>query len=331
MKLYLPGAGARMIPAVRAVSAVSEVVVSINDSLGAGGFLADRAYLLPGFDEPGFAEGVMAIHRRERFDACLPVLDSALLFFARNWDRFRDAPFRLAMCDPGIVEMACDKVSTLSFLAGCGLPVPPTQTFAEYLGASAHPLPRFLKPRYPEDRDFGRAVYARLKDTADVGYWAAKLAGGLDRHIVQPLLEGDEFNIDFFCDASGDVRSTVIVRRVSGEPGCALSCGEIVPGNRFAREVRAVTEAVRLWGANQLQAIVAPGGARCFTELNARLTADSPFVQAAGVDYFEGTVRLLRGEDIDFPEAPRALRMVQWDHVCYFEKPPALLLPSRDF
>lgn len=319
-----------MIPALKSTPGVSGVIVSLDDPFGAGAFLADRAYLLPRFDEPGFAEGVMSIYEHERFDACLPVLDSALLFFARNRDGFRGAPFRIATCEPDVIELACDKMRLLRFLEGLGLPVPATRTFADYLGASAHPLPCFLKPRYPEDRDFGRAVYKRLDDAGEVGYWAKKLTDCLDRYLVQPLLDGRELNIDFFCDASGEVRATVVVHRSQSEPGAALSRGEIVSGDHFAGQVRAVAGAVRLWGANQLQAFVSPDGAIVFTELNVRLTGDSPFVKAAGMDYFEGTVRLLRGEDVSFPEKPRALRMIQWDQPCFFEASPVLPVPPRD-
>ncbi|MCC6356416.1 MAG: ATP-grasp domain-containing protein [Verrucomicrobiae bacterium] len=326
MKIYLPGAGARMIPPLKATHGVSEVIVSIDDPCAAGAFLADRAYLLPRFDGPGFAEGVMSIYGRERFDACLPVLDSALLFFARNRDRFRDQPFRIAMGDPGVVEMACDKLRLLRFLEGCGLRVPATQTFEEYLGAPARALPSFLKPRYPDDRDFGRAVYTRLEDAADVSHWATKLADRLGRYVVQPFLEGDEHNIDFFCDASGEIRSVVALRRIRGVPGAALSRGEIADAERFVRHVRAVAGAVQLWGANQLQAIVSPEGVIQFTELNVRLTGSCPLVRAAGMDFFAGTVRLLRGEPVSFPERPRPLRMTQWDHAHYFEESPALPL-----
>lgn len=316
-----------MIPALKAAPGVGEVIVSLDDTFGAGAFLADRAYLLPRFNEPGFAEGVISIYEHDRFDACVPVLDSALLFFARNRDRFRDAPFSVAMCDPEAVELACDKVRLLRFLESCGLRVPTTQTFAEYLGAPAQAPPCFLKPRYPEDRDFGRAVYAGLEDTADVEYWATKLACVLDRYLVQPRLSGDELNIDFFCDASGDVRATVVLRRIAGEPGCALSRGQIVPGDSFADSVRAVAGSIRLWGANQLQAMVSPDGTFCITELNVRLTADSPFVQAAGMDYFEATVRLLRGQPISFPEGPRPLCLTQWDHAHFFGESPIMPAP----
>ncbi len=322
MKIFLPGAGARMIPPLKAVPGVGEVIVSTNDPWGAGVFLADRAYPLPAFEEPGCAEGVLAIYDRERFDACLPVLDSAVLFFARHRDRFRDAPFRLGMAEPDVIEMACDKVRMVEFLAGCGLPVPPTWTFAEYLAGPGCRPPCFLKPRFPEDRDFGRAVYVRLEDETDVGYWAKKLAGGLDRHVVQPVLEGQEFNINFFCDASGEVRSIVTIRVIENTPGGAILRGEIVRDARFSGFVRSLAGAVRLWGANQLQSIVSPEGEISFVEINVRLSGSSPFVSAAGADEFANTVRLLRGEPVSFPGRVRPLRQTRWDHLQFFEGEP---------
>lgn len=311
-----------MIPPLKSVPGVRDVIVSTNDPWGAGGFLADRAYPLPRFDEAGCAESVLAIYERERFDACLPVLDSALLFFARHRNRFSDAPFRLGMSNPDVVEMACDKVRMIQFLANCGLPVPPTSTFGDFLAGPRTALPCFLKPRFPEDRDFGRAVYVRLGDETDVGYWAKKLAGGLDRHIVQPVLEGQEFNINFFCDASGGVRSIATIRMVNNTPGGAIARGEIVEDGRFSKCVLSLAGAIRLWGANQLQAFVSPRGDICFVEINVRLSGTSPFVSAAGADEFANTVRLLRGEPVSFPERLRPLRMTRWDHLHFFEDIP---------
>lgn len=322
MKIFVPGAGARMIPPLKSVPGVNRVIVSTNDPWGAGGFLADRIYPLPRFDEPGCAEGVLAIYERERFDACLPVLDSALLFFARHQNRFRDVPFRLGMSGPDVIEMACDKMRMIRSLASCGLPVPATSTFAEFLAGPRCGLPCFLKPRFPEDRDFGRAVYTRLSDESDVGYWATKLAGNLDRHIVQPVLEGQEFNINFFCDASGAVQSIATIRIVDNTPGGAIARGEIVEDDRFFKYVRSLAGAFHLWGANQLQAFVSPRGDICFVEINVRLNGSSPFVSAAGADEFANTVCLLRGEPVSFPERLRPLRMTRWDHLHFFEEIP---------
>jgi len=324
MKLFLPGAGARLIPALKSVAGVRDIIVSTNDPFSPGAFLADRSYLLPRFDQPEFIEAVLSIHDQERFDACLPVLDSALLFFARNGERFAGRRFRIAMSDPSVVEIACDKVQLVQYFKLWGLPVPETRTFDDYLAGPSRPLPCFLKPRYPSDRDFGDAIYTALTEDIDVGYWAEKLAGRLDRYVIQPLLDGDEVNIHFFCDELGEPRSIVALRRLAGRPGDAMSRGEIIDATPFAWAVRAVCGAVRLWGANELQAFVGGGGPTWFTELNVRLNGSSPFVKAAGADPFENTVRLLRGQPVSFPTRPRPLSMTQWEHSHFFERSPVL-------
>ena len=322
MKLFLPGAGARMIPSLKSLPEVSSVVVSLNDEFAPGNFLADRAYRLPRFDHPGFFPGVSAIHDLEKFDVCIPVLDAAMLAFTKPPADAFSGRFLTGMSPKAAVRIATDKIEIHRLFTGCGLPTPETWTLPDFLELSRQPFPCFLKPRYAEIRDLGGGIYRRLDDPTDLKYWASKLGAQAKGHVVQPLLTGTEININFFCDADGEVRSIVPIARLAGEPGGSLTRGMILEDTRFDHFCRKLAGAIRLWGSNELQVMSDRDGGVQFTELSVRLNGGSHFLQAAGVDHFANLLRLIRGEPVDFPKGPNLIGMTSWEVMRTFTQSP---------
>ncbi len=309
-----------MIPSLKSLPEVREVVVSLHDEFAAGNFLADRAYRLPRFDHPGFLPGVSAIHDLEGFDVCIPVLDAALLAFTKPEADAFFGRFAVGMAPKAAIRIATDKMEVYRLFTGCGLPTPDTWTLPEFLKMSRQPFPCFLKPRHAEVRDFGNGIYRRLDNPEDLHYWSRKLGPLVKDHVVQPLLTGREINVNFFCDADGEVRSIVPIARLAGEPGYAMSRGMILEDGRFDSYVLKLAKSVRLWGSNEIQVMVAQDGTTHFTEINVRLNGGSHFLQAAGVDHFANLLRLIRGEPVDFPRKPRLLKMTSWEVMHTFTK-----------
>ncbi len=330
MKLFVPGGGERILPHLRAVPGVDEVITSQISPTAASNFLADRSYLLPRFDDPAFLDGVEQLYERERFDAWISAHDPVLLVVARNWERLSRLDCRFAQSPPDTVELAADKLALARFFLREGIPTPPTVTLDEF--ATRPTFPAFLKPRHTMGRDFGMSLFRRLENGADLEAALTLVGDRVGEFIVQDFLEGDEINVDFFCDAAGRVKSVVPLHRHAMTAKRAIAHGTIITDPAILEAVRPLVErlaaATPIWGPSQLQLYRLPSGEIRCTEINARLSGSSTLVRAAGVDYFHYLVRLLRGETFEIRETARPLSMIAGESVTFFEGSPARPLPQ---
>ena len=322
MKVFVPGCGARVIPVLKETPGVSEVITSQLSPDAYGNFLADRSYQLPRFDDPEFIDRFLRVYERERFDVCLPAHDAALVVFSRNRSRFEDLDFQLAMNSAEVIEVVGDKIAMTRYLAECGLPTLETVTLDDFVAKRPFEFPCYLKPRFIEMRDSPSGIYVELTNSEDLERSLAKITDDLSRYVVQPFVEGTEYNIDFFCDGDGEVRSVVALKRLSMNAGRAIANGEIVLEDGFTRHVEAATKKLRFWGPAQLQMYRTQAGGEVFTEINARLSGSSVFVRAAGVDYFRHLMALLEGKAVDVPETARLMRMGVTEIPYFYEESP---------
>lgn len=329
MKLFLPGAGQKVshIANFRAVPGVSRVIISDIFPWSYGCFVADAAYETPPFAAPDFLDAVDRIYERDPFDVCVPIHDASLVVFSEARKQGRTWPFVVAANGPETVDVIADKVRTYEFFQHCGLPTPrlwPLKTFLRLPDVTA---PYYLKPRRIDMRGTSDAVFAPIRDTADRDYFARKLAGREEAFVVQEFAAGTEINLDFFCDSAGKVRSVVAVARLGMGATRGIARGEILIADRFYPYIERIAADLRLWGPNQVQVFAQADGSLLFMEINGRLSGSSIFVKAAGVDYFEYFLKLLRNEPVEIREQPEPLHMTMWEQPHFYKQSP--LSPLR--
>ena len=329
MKIYLAGAGNKIqhIRNFQELDGVERVVISDLYPWSYGNFVADASYLLPRFDAPDFFEKFDAMYRAERFDVCLPVHDSALLHFSRNRARLARYPFHLAMNPAETVAIVSDKIATAKFFDRLGLPAPRTYTVAQFLALERHDFPYFVKPRYIDLRGTEMQLYRKVEGAGDVESVLAAMRARQELYVVQEHVGGTEINVDFFCDARGTLKSSVAVKRLAMGAGRGIARGEIHLERDFSDVVARIVAGTRLVGANQLQLFIGAEGGMKLMEINGRFSGSSVLVKAAGVNYFDYFVRMLRGEEIDIREKPGYLYMTSWDCPHFFRDSPAIGMP----
>jgi carbamoylphosphate synthase large subunit len=188
------------------------------------------------------------------------------------------------------------------------------------MSMNSYEFPYFIKPRYIYIRGTERQLFMKLGDQADLDYALRKISGYEDSFVIQRFLDGTEINIDFFCDANGQVKSIVPLKRLAMGITRGITRGEIVLDNRFDKYVTAMAEKMKFFGANQTQAYVDDDDNVVFTEINGRFSGSSVFVKEAGVDYYHYFVELLLGKDIEIKEKPEYLHMTCWDKPFYYSK-----------
>ena len=329
MKIFIPGAGGKVlhIKCLQELPSVQSVVISDIHPWAYGHFVADASYLLPPFEDPQFLSQFVRVYERERFDVCLPLHDASLKLFSDQRDTLAKYPFLLAINSPDTIDLAADKLSLHRFFVRHSIPTPPMHTVADFQKLTNPKFPYYLKPRYIHLRGTERQMFMKLQDQYDVEHTLRRIGSRGDDFVIQEFVSGTEINIDFFCDAEGQVRSIVPLTRLAMGKSRAITRGEILVSNhRFDAAVEQIAAAVKFWGANQLQAFVDETGTTYFTEINARLSGSSVLVKAAGVNFFDYLVRMINGERIEIRQTPKPLTMTCWEQPHFYDRSPACRL-----
>jgi len=328
VRLFLPGAGSKVshIRSFMEVPGVSRVIISDIYPWSHGAFVADAAYQTPPFSAPDFLDAVDRIYRLDRFDICIPIHDASLVLFSELKKHSHESPFTLAMNPCETIDVISDKVRTYEFFVSHDLPTLRLWTLPEFLGLDRPCFPCYLKPRRIDLRGTSRAAFMTIEDSHDLAYVAQKLRGREADFVVQEHAEGTEINLDFFCDGHGSVKSVVPLKRLAMGASRGISRGEIVFDGRFQAYVERIASHLRFWGANQVQVFADGHGQLKFIEINGRFSGSSIFVKAAGVNYFDYFIKLVRGEDIEIAEQPRPLRMTSWESPHFYPESPMKVL-----
>lgn len=234
---------------------------------------ADAAFAVPAAGDPGYVDAVLARCLAHGVGLVVPTIDPELLPLSAARDRFAAAGIEVAVSDAALVAVARDKLATAHFLAAAGIPSPRTAAAEAVLAAPDDwPWPLFAKPR---DGSAGRAV----RPVASAG----ELAEAMDEPlVVQELLRGDEYTVNFFCDADGKLRCAIPHQRLQ------VRAGEVEKGitrrvevlEKLAERIAAALPGPR--GALCFQAMLAPDGSASVFEINARFGGGYPLADHAG-------------------------------------------------
>lgn len=321
MRLFIPGAGGKVahIRNFKAAPGVDRVAISEIYEWTRGTFEADASYRLPRFDSPDFFEAFDRVWEIEKFDFCIPIHDASLMHFSSNRGQLDGAPYKVAMNCRETVDIISDKHAMYGFFRSAGIDTPRTVLLSDYRMAPFYPA--YIKPRYIDARGTERALFLRCEasDPQTNAVLSSSLDGNL--YVVQELVSGTEYNLDFFCDSDGSLKSVVALKRLAMGSNRGISRGEIVFDDRMETIVAAVASRMRLIGANQLQVWELPDGRIVAMEVNGRFSGSSVFVREAGVDFFKYFIQMLRGQPVEIRERPRKLFMSTWESPFYYESP----------
>ena len=325
MKVFIPGAGGKVqhLLNFKAVPEVSELVISDIYDWSYGNFVADRSYLLPKFEDPSFLDAVKGVHEIENFDVCIPLHDASLTLFSRNRSV---VPFDVALNGEEAIKLVADKIATATFFDSLGLRNSPIVSLSDYPIGEPLRSPQYVKPRHIHLRGTAKQFFMKVDDDCDLNYVREKLAGRESEFVIQEFIDGTEINIDFFCDENGEVRSAVPLKRLAMGSGRGISRGVIIDDPRFRTLVEKVAAKIELFGANQLQVFVTPDDDLVCLELNGRLSGSTVLLKAAGIDFFDNTIRLIQGRSLSFPETTPPLHMTTWERPMFYHDSPAIEL-----
>lgn len=212
-----------------ALAGVGKVHAGGSDRWASGPRDADVASLLPPVADPRYGPELVRYCAQHRIDAVIPLIDVDVVAIADVAEALRAVGTEPIVPSPGVARRTLDKWATTTLLAEAGLDHPPTflgvreAQRAASEGSLAGPL--IIKPRSGTSA-LGMLRIERAEDL--LGLEGLHLVAGIgthlpsgppertdDRQLVQPLLAGDEFNIDVVNDLRGDFVAVLARERLA--------------------------------------------------------------------------------------------------------------------
>ena len=266
-----------------------ELLVADLDPYAAGLYLVpeERRFLLPRGDDPGFADHLLDLVRRENVRVVVPTVDSELLPCAERLDAFAGAGAAVVVPSAATLRTCLDKWALHERCFG-EVRVPASVVADAGFDPDAIELPVIVKPRTGS----GSRGIRLVEDRATL---AAVERDGTQ--LVQELLPGPEFSLDVIARADGKVIGVVPRERLKVDSGIAIT-GRTVHDPVLIEYGRRVAELIGLTTVANVQVKGARDGEPALLEVNARFPGTMPLTVAAGIDMPALAVREALGETL---------------------------------
>jgi predicted ATP-grasp superfamily ATP-dependent carboligase len=265
-------------------------------------FAAHRLrYTSPGRDARRFVDDLVAETKRNRVDLLIPVTDNAILPLANARERFSPTTV-LALPDNHALELARDKLQTVTLARDLGVPVPAT-VFASTVAEAVAVLrgvgpPVVLKPRFSRQVIDNRVVSSQVSyafDAADVAHAfnQAQAPGGF---LVQEYTPGTGVGVELLLD-EGKPLLMFQHRRIREVPltGGPSSLRESVALDPvLGGYAGAILGRMQWTGLAMVEFKLTTAGPRLM-EVNGRVWGSLPLAVACGIDFPAALAHLLTG------------------------------------
>ncbi len=230
-------------------------------------FVFARHAILPGVNEEGWLEALVALCREQSIDYVYPAHDDVLLALSRHAD---EIPAGIITSPLETTELTRSKSSTYARLAGT-VPVP--HTYGDPANIEAFPV--FVKPDRGQGSQGTALVHSR-----------AQLLLALE-HARDPIaleyLPGEEVTVDCFSDRERGLLWCRGRRRVRTRAGISVNTVD-AHEPKFEELARAITSKISLWGAWFFQLKRSVGGVWALLEVAPRIAGTSTLHRVQGIN-----------------------------------------------
>ncbi len=251
-----------------------------------GSLFVDAWHRVPPANDAGYQSELLALIEAESIDVVIPISEPELQVWSGSDKRFGRAQW--LMLDDGIVDTCLDKLATMEFLQGLGLPVPWTSVVGE---GKPQSLPCILKDRFGS----GSKNLHLVSDQTDIEY----LSSRYPEAIFQDLLLPAENELTCAIYRSQDRRSGLLQmrRRLTGGLSSWI---ETVDDQRVADLCNRIADGFNLVGSLNIQLRITAEGPLVF-EINPRFSSTALMRHKLGFCDVLWSLDELAGEKIEFP------------------------------
>lgn len=332
LNVLVLGVGGNVGQSIQKALALAEtptrIVAACIGATSAGLYMADVGYISPLADAPEFVPWLLELCERERIDAVMSGSEVVLgaLAAAAGEIRERTGAF-CVVSSPAVLAIGRDKLRTCEWLQRAGLPVPgfadcaDPQAVRSLVESCGFPL--IAKPRLGKGGDYILTIrdeddLAGVALTTDVlvhDEHRGNVRGPRDLLLQEHLGDDQkEYTAGCFCDADGELRGTIVMRRT-------LRAGTTVTAElgRFP-EVRdaatAIVSALQPLGPCNVQLRMHQGHATPF-EINPRFSGTTALRARMGFNEADACLRhFVLGEPaIDLRGAEDGIALRYWNEV----------------
>lgn len=257
---------------------------------------ADRAFIVPTLDDPGYFGALLEICREHQVRLLLSLMDLELPHLAEHQARFREMGTVPVISSSEVVGTCCDKWRTFQFLSSHGIGCPKTfGSLAEAndaLDAGEVSLPLMVKPRWgtaslclsrAETRDQLPLAYEHVK--AQLAHTILGNVGDEQRDeriLIQECLQGIEYGLDVVNDLEGNHVCTFARRKLSMRHG-ETERATTVSNDRLSELGRKIGESLAHLFVLDCDVFLTERDAFVL-ELNPRFGGGYPFSHVAGAN-----------------------------------------------
>ena len=270
---------------------VGSVIATDCSNLAPALYEADKYYIVPRMDAPGYLEVIIDICEKEKIAGVLSLIDPELSLLAENESRFEEVGTKVIGSSYELCEMALDKFRMYEWLIEheykCAKSYMDRDLFYKDLENGAISFPVFVKPARGSASISISKVYD--KETVDLLFTHEE---GL---MIQEFLDGQEIGADVYIDMiSGEVVSIFTKKKLkmrAGETDKAVSFKDV----KLFELIQEFVEKAGYRGQIDID-IFEINGEYYLSEVNPRFGGGYPHAYESGCNHMELIANNLDGK-----------------------------------
>ena len=269
---------------------IGRVIATDTSELAPAIYEADKYYLVPRIDEPGYIDAILDICKKEKIDCLFALIDPELSLIAENKERFLEIGVTPLISDYNAVELAFDKYKMYKYLSSNGYKTAKSyidkDEFYKDLDAGKINFPVFVKPyKGSASININKVGSKEEIDT---------LFNIYDDLIIQEFLDGQEIGADVYIDP---ISKRVVA--IFTKEKIKMRAGETDKARSFKdpRLFDLITELVEKIGYKYMidMDIFKIGDEYYISEINPRFGGGYPHAYECGVNFPKLVVNSMNG------------------------------------
>lgn len=274
----------------RTFDGVGNVIATDASELGPAIYDADKYYIVPSINEPGYIDIIIDICKKEKISGVLSLIDPELSLLAENVDKFRAVGTAVIGSSYELCEMALDKMKMYQWLMDHGYKSARSwmdkNEFFKAADAGEVSYPVFVKPYKGSASISISKVYD--KETVDILF---AHESGL---MIQEFFNGQEIGADVYIDMiSGETVSIFTRKKIKMRAGETDKAVSFKDEKLFALIEKFVQEA-GFRGQIDID-IFDIDGQYYISEVNPRFGGGYPHAYECGCDHMSMILENLKG------------------------------------
>ena len=190
---------------------VGTVVATDASELGPAIYEADKHYIVPFINEPGYIDVILDICKKDKIDGVLSLIDPELSILAKNEAKFNEVGTKVVGSSYELCEMSIDKMQMYGWLKShgyhCARSWMDKEQFYKAVDGGEVSYPAFVKPC----RGSASINISKVCDKETV----EMLFSHNENLMIQEYLDGQEIGADVYIDTiSGEVVSIFTKKKI---------------------------------------------------------------------------------------------------------------------